>query len=361
MDLAPAPREILARALSDLRIGLPVAVMDAGAGILLLAAESTADARLNWILRQDGAVMTVTVRRAETLKARVYDGDIARLRPPPDADCRWVRSVADPALDLRFPLKGPFFSDRGGPLALHRAGIELMRRTRLLPAALSCPVTDAGGFAAAHGLACLTVEMISSEHGEGNALSPAAALLPLADCPQARIRVFRTPDGTEDQTVIEIGEPTRDEPVLTRIHSACFTGDVLGSLKCDCGQQLRSAVRLIAEAGSGLLLYLNQEGRGIGLTNKVRAYALQDQGFDTVEANHRLGFEDDERDFRVAGGILRQMGYSRARLLTNNPSKIQKLQAQGIEVTERIPLTTAANPFNEAYLTTKAKKSGHIL
>ncbi len=146
-----------------------------------------------------------------------------------------------------------------------------------------------------------------------------------------------------------------------RLHSACFTGDVLGSLKCDCGPQLHAALARMGAAGEGVLLYLNQEGRGIGLANKMRAYALQDQGFDTVEANHRLGFEDDERDFRLGADILRRMGFSRIRLMTNNPAKVAMMEAHGIAVVERVPLAVGVNPLNARYLDTKAKKSGHIL
>jgi GTP cyclohydrolase II len=148
---------------------------------------------------------------------------------------------------------------------------------------------------------------------------------------------------------------------LVRLHSACFTGDVLGSLKCDCGPQLQGALQQMGQEGAGTLLYLNQEGRGIGLTNKLRAYALQDQGFDTVEANHRLGFEDDERDFRLGASILRKLGISQIRLLTNNPAKVAMMEQQGITVAERVPLKRGENPLNASYLSTKAQKSGHLL
>jgi GTP cyclohydrolase II len=148
--------------------------------------------------------------------------------------------------------------------------------------------------------------------------------------------------------------------VLARLHSACFTGDVLGSLKCDCGPQLRAALARMGAEGAGVLLYLNQEGRGIGLANKLRAYSLQDQGFDTVEANHRLGFEDDERDFRLGSGILRKLGFSAVRLMTNNPRKISMMQANGIDVAERVPLTAGRTDQNAAYLATKVAKSGHL-
>ena len=136
---------------------------------------------------------------------------------------------------------------------------------------------------------------------------------------------------------------------------------MIGSLKCDCGPQLHGALAAMGAAGAGLLLYLNQEGRGIGLANKMRAYALQDQGFDTVEANHRLGFEDDERDFRIGAAMLRALGVGAVRLMTNNPAKIARLEAEGIAVAERVPLRSGRTPFNEGYLATKAARSGHLL
>ena len=149
--------------------------------------------------------------------------------------------------------------------------------------------------------------------------------------------------------------------MLCRLHSACFTGDLLGSLKCDCGPQLHAALEQIGAEGAGVLLYLNQEGRGIGLANKMRAYALQDQGFDTVEANHRLGFEDDERDFRIGADILRSAGLSPVRLMTNNPKKVAMMRNCGLEVVERVPLKVGRTRFNAGYLGTKAAKSGHLL
>jgi GTP cyclohydrolase II len=176
-----------------------------------------------------------------------------------------------------------------------------------------------------------------------------------------RVHIFRPEDGGEEHYAIEIGRPDRKEPVLARLHSACFTGDVLGSLKCDCGPQLHAALAQMGERGAGVLLYLNQEGRGIGLANKMRAYSLQDQGFDTVEANHRLGFEDDERDFRLGASLLRKLGFNSVRLLTNNPRKIAMMEANGITVAERVPLNVGQTDQNAAYLATKAAKSGHLL
>ena len=188
-----------------------------------------------------------------------------------------------------------------------------------------------------------------------------SARVPLSIAPNARLRVFRREGWDDEHYAIEIGSPPRSSPVLTRLHSACATGDLFGSLKCDCGPQLHAALRMITEAGGGVLLYLLQEGRGIGLANKMRAYKLQDDGFDTVEANHRLGFDDDERLLTDGGEILREMGFAQARLLTNNPKKMAALSSAGIEVVERVPLITETNPENEQYLRIKAVKSGHLL
>jgi GTP cyclohydrolase II len=188
-----------------------------------------------------------------------------------------------------------------------------------------------------------------------------AARVPLVASEAGRVHIFRPEDGGEEHYAIEIGKPDRSLPVLARLHSACFTGDVLGSLKCDCGPQLRAALAQMGEEGAGVLLYLNQEGRGIGLANKMRAYSLQDQGFDTVEANHRLGFEDDERDFRIGADILRKLGFSAVRLLTNNPRKLAMMESCGLQVVERVPLKVGLTDQNRAYLATKAAKSGHML
>ncbi len=157
-----------------------------------------------------------------------------------------------------------------------------------------------------------------------------------------------------------IGEPARNRPVLTRLHSECFTGDLLGSLRCDCGDQLRGAIDAIAEAGSGLLLYLAQEGRGIGLVNKLRAYRLQDRGADTVEANEQLGFDADERVYLPAAEMLRRLGFRRVRLLTNNAEKVAALTRCGIVVEERVPHRFPPNRHNDFYLATKAARFGHL-
>ena len=165
--------------------------------------------------------------------------------------------------------------------------------------------------------------------------------------------------GSGEHAAMSLGRLDDGEPVLTRLHSECLTGDTLYSLKCDCGEQLQASLRAIAAAGRGVLLYLRQEGRGIGLVNKIRAYALQQAGADTVEANRLLGLPDDARDYTVAADMLGQLGIRRVRLLTNNPAKVQALQRLGIEVVERLPLHMPTNPHNQGYLQTKSRRMGH--
>ncbi|MGR3321762.1 MAG: GTP cyclohydrolase II [Pseudooceanicola sp.] len=363
MPLAPDITEVIARARADLRMGLPVVLADGKAGALILAAETLTDQRFADVQALGGQpVLAITARRAATLKARPYDGDLARIALPVDATTGWIASIADPADDLRAPMKGPLTACREGTAHLHRLGIRLAKGARVLPAVLVLDLPDARGFAADNMLTLVDARAAAPVIETMNPLHPVvSARVPLAASEAGRVHVFRPEDGGEEHYAIEIGKPPRDKPVLARLHSACFTGDLLGSLKCDCGPQLRGALAQMGAEGAGVLLYLNQEGRGIGLANKMRAYSLQDQGFDTVEANHRLGFEDDERDFRLGADILRRMGFGAVRLLTNNPAKIEMMEKNGIAVTERVPLKVGETEHNRAYLATKARKSGHLL
>ncbi|MFC3613146.1 GTP cyclohydrolase II [Lutimaribacter marinistellae] len=364
MSLLPDITELIARARADLRMGLAVALgTEDGSGAIALAAETLTADRLADLRHLPGQpVIAITVRRAETLKARAYDGDVARVMIPGDAGLSWVQAVADPSDDLSTPMKGPLQTRRDGSAALHRLAVTLTKSARLLPAAVVLPLADVHAFAATNGLTFIDHARAMPHLAERSPLHEVvAARLPIEVSQAGRLHVFRPEDGGEEHYAIEIGRPDRRKPVLARLHSACFTGDVMGSLKCDCGPQLRGALAQMGEEGAGVLLYLNQEGRGIGLANKMRAYFLQDQGFDTVEANHRLGFEDDERDFRLGSDILTSLGFSSVRLLTNNPAKIAMMERTGIAVTERVPLKVGETAFNRGYLATKAAKSGHLL
>ncbi|QPM91604.1 GTP cyclohydrolase II [Pseudooceanicola algae] len=363
MSLLPEVAELIARARTDLRMGLPVVLQGGGHGALVLAAETLRPARLRDLMALPGQpVLAITARRAETLKARPYDGDLARLPVPPGATPEWVGALADPADDLRHPMKGPLTALRDGSADLHRIALKLAKSARILPAAILAELGDPASFARDHNLTLLPAVHTAAQLDLASPMNAVvSARLPLAVSEAGRLHVFRPADGGEEHYAVEIGRPARDKPVLARLHSACFTGDVLGSLKCDCGPQLHGALTQMGSEGAGILLYLNQEGRGIGLANKMRAYSLQDQGFDTVEANHRLGFEDDERDFRLGAELLQRLGFSQVRLLTNNPAKIAMMEKEGVAVVERVPLKVGENPFNKAYLATKAKKSGHLL
>ena len=351
--------ERVARARADLRMGAVIVLSGSQGAALVQAAELVSPERFAALRALGPLDLAVTGRRAETLRARAYDGDVARIVVPEEADCRWVRATADPAHDLDMPMKGPYATRREGSADLHRAAIELCKSAHLLPAAIVQTHGDACALAARMDLTRLDLD--SYGRVPFRLREVASARVPMAISSLGRVRVFRPDDGGEEHYAVEVGDPPRPGPVLARLHSACFTGDVIGSLKCDCGPQLAAALDQIGAEGSGILLYLNQEGRGIGLANKMRAYTLQDQGFDTVEANHRLGFEDDERDFRIGAEMLKAMGVTSVRLMTNNPAKVERMQANGVTVAERVPLKAGLRPENADYLATKAAKSGHLL
>ena len=274
-----------------------------------------------------------------------------------------IRNLADPAASLGAepPGLGPEpVTAAGGELA----AVALAKLAALLPAALVLPLAAAEAALARRrtDFANVATEAVLTRRAAITGLTRVAeARVPLADAEDARLIAFRPGDGGTEHLAILIGAPDPASPVLVRLHSACFTGDVLASLRCDCGEQLRGAIAAITEAGGGVLLYLAQEGRGIGLINKLRAYQLQDAGFDTVDANEQLGFDADERVYLPAAEMLRQLGFAAVRLLTNNPEKVAALERSGIRVAERVPHVFPANGHNERYLRTKATRSGHLL
>jgi len=260
------------------------------------------------------------------------------------------------------------------PGSREAAAVDLARLARLLPAAITAdlPSSDrvvpgeaavsAAEWAAEHDLLLVRASDVADYrvHVVRTLRRVADARVPLVGSENTRIYAFRPADGGPEHLAIVIGDPDPAQPVLARLHSECFTGDLLGSLRCDCGDQLRGAIAEIARQGSGVLLYLAQEGRGIGLVNKLRAYRIQDRGFDTVDANEILGFEADERVYLPAAEMLRQLGFDSVRLMTNNPEKLRQLARCGIAVVERVAHIFPANGHNEAYLRTKAERSGHM-
>lgn len=247
-------------------------------------------------------------------------------------------------------------------------GIRLAKLARLLPSVLVATVptvrpAELEAWAFERSLLTVDREAIDSHNPKAAArlVRAADARVPLVDSEETRLIAFRPLDGGTEHVAIRIGDPDTSAPVLVRLHSQCLTGDLLGSLRCDCGDQLRGSIAAIAEAGGGILLYLAQEGRGIGLINKLKAYALQDLGADTVDANTQLGFDDDERVYFEAAEMLRQLGVSKVRLMTNNPNKVQAMAACGVEVVERIRHVFPTNRHNAGYLKTKADRSGHMI
>jgi GTP cyclohydrolase II len=345
-----AGREV-ARAIDAFRRGWPVIVDD----IAFLAIETADEAALAAFDASGPADLLIAENRAATLKLVNQlaggSGGPVRIARAPWIDLAAATAVADPALDLSSPLKGPF---RTVPVdSPGEAAIALARRAGLLPALF------VEGEAGAEPVRVSSESLAEAEDAPDLSIA-SRARLPTRFADRGEIVAFRSAADAAEYVALLIGSPD-GAPPLVRLHSECLTGDVLGSLKCDCGPQLSSALEAIAASGWGILLYLRQEGRGIGLVNKLRAYALQDQGFDTVDANLRLGFADDERDFRIAGRMLERLGQRRVRLLTNNPRKVAGLEAAGVEVVEQVPLRTDSNPHNLSYLETKRARSGHGL
>ncbi len=344
------PRAV-ARAVDALRRGWPVQVE----ALALLAVETTDAERLAAFDPAGHADVLISAGRAATLKlanqiAAADPDQPVLVERAPWLDLDGATALADPQLDLATPLKGPFRTLTAPSGAA--AALRLARIAGLLPAFFL------GGTGEAE-VAVTAADIHAHEDADRLRLATRARL-PVAGAEEAEIVAFRSPDSADEHVALLIGQPNGRAP-LVRLHSECLTGDVLGSLKCDCGPQLHAAIRAISAEGWGIVLYLRQEGRGIGLVNKLRAYRLQDQGFDTVDANTRLGFAVDARDFRVAARMLRLLGQRAVRLMTNNPAKVAALEAAGVTVAERVPHHLPPNPHNERYLATKRDRTGHQL
>ena len=361
--LGPANQEILMRARADLRLGIPVLLEGNKNNAIVAPIEVLSQTRLDQLKSiNKNSFILITARRAQTLKCPIYDENFVRLELGQNPEIALLKAIADPYFDLEAPLKGPFKIIRDKPLELENEALLLLKAAQILPAAVISPVPDGKNYAQNHNITYLQIGQLIQSALSSQGMSDAiTAQMPTANAKNSRFHIFRPNISGEEHYAVEIGRIDRDKPTLVRIHSACFTGDVLGSLKCDCGPQLHAATKMISDQGDGLLIYLNQEGRGIGLANKIRAYSLQDQGFDTVEANHRLGFEDDERDFQLGAAVLKELRVTNIKLITNNPSKISTMNKYGINVVERIPLNVGQNKTNSGYLETKAKKSGHLM
>jgi GTP cyclohydrolase II len=347
------------RAIGELRRGRAIQITD-GKRTLLVGAVETLQAPVFARLVAAGAgraSLLVTAERALAAGlSHQLSGPLA-IAFPQDMALDEIRALAGVG-SSRVEHSGFRVDQAPACAALAAAGFHLAKSGRLLPALLGFD----GDEAPAPGV--VTIHARDIEHrarfGHFSVQLISRARVPLADAVDCEIALFRDEHGLAEHVAVIIGQPDPLNPVPVRLHSACLTGDLLGSLRCDCGEQLRTAVQRIAALGGGVLLYLDQEGRGIGLPNKLRAYVLQDEGLDTVDADQHLGFLADERRYEVAAALLAELGIKRIRLLTNNPQKINALRDHGIEIAGRVPLVTSVNSHNERYLKAKTERAGHL-
>jgi GTP cyclohydrolase II len=359
------------RAICELRRGDPVVVEDTEGGIAVaLSVEAVSAPALNRIKVIAGApaVLAVTRPRAVAIGLESPASPVVKLALGAGLTAEFIHDLVDPTrgsgpgAETAMTVEPAELETREG------AAVALAKLARLLPAAVVAPVRLPRGVTLEGWLDKNDLMLVRARdildyqtHAARTLTLVGNASVPLVDAENTRVLAFRPPDGGVEHLAIVIGEPSAENgPVLIRLHSECFTGDLLGSLRCDCGDQLRGAIAEISRQGSGVVLYLAQEGRGIGLVNKLRAYQLQDDGFDTVEANELLGFDADERIYLPAAEMLRQLGFPQVRLLTNNPDKLRQLARCGIEVVDRVPHVFPSNGHNAAYLRTKAERSGHM-
>ncbi len=357
------------RAVAELRRGAPALVLTAEGGWFVAAAEVAGLAALACLARlgRDPACLLLAPTRAAAVLHRPAPGaagdPAVALRLPAAVTPALLRSLADPTAEP-FPFRPEPLPPP--PQSVGAAAIGLAKLARLLPAVLLAPAAadaDLNGFVRSNDLVAVPGEDVLGypDTVAATLTRVAEARVPTEDARDLRIIAFRPADGGTEHLAMVVGDPWAEgQAPLVRLHSECFTGDLLGSLRCDCGPQLRGALARMQEEGAGVLLYLAQEGRGIGLVNKLRAYTLQDQGADTLEANTRLGYGPDERNFLIATAMLRELGLSRVRLLTNNPDKVEALAACGVEVVARVPHAFPANEHNMRYLATKAERFGHL-
>ncbi len=359
------------RAIFDLRRGLPVLVDQRlegqGHASLVYPLEAVASQAIIDLVNRAGSEPALTVTRHRLAAMGLGISQQAASLPllASSTDSALLYEAASGTGSTR---DGVFGEPRPADAA-ERAGLSLMRRALLIPAAITARV--ASDKLAEIDLAVQRGEILSVparaaeqcfDLAKGLLKRISEADVPLVNSIRSRFVLFREPDGLREHIAVVIGDRAEwPEAVPVRLHSACLTGDLFGSLRCDCGEQLRNGIQRIREHGGGVLLYLAQEGRGIGLANKLRAYQLQDAGCDTVEADQTLGFGEDERRYGVAVDMLAALDIARVHLLTNNPSKIGALAEGGIEVTTNDRLYGTVNEHNRRYLSAKARRSGHLL
>lgn len=400
--MQPFKLATIEEALDDFRNGRFVIVVDdedrENEGDLILAAEMATPEKVNYMLSHGRGVLCapITIERCRELQLEhQVQTNTSMLGTPftvtvdklegctTGVSCHdraaTIRALADP--DSRPETFGrpghinPLYAQDRGVLA--RAGhteaaVDLARLAGMQPAACLIEILNPDGtmarmpklqeFAEREGLHIITIKDLIAYRLKNECLVERGDEVDMpTEYGHFHLIPFRQKSNQLEHVALIKGEWTEDEPVLVRVHSSCVTGDIFGSARCDCGEQLHRAMRMVEAEGKGVILYLNQEGRGIGLMAKIAAYKLQEQGYDTVDANIHLGYDPDERDYGVGAQILSNLGVHKMRLMTNNPVKRVGLEAYGLEIVENVPIEIAANPYNERYLRTKAERMGHTL
>ncbi|MCW7539136.1 GTP cyclohydrolase II [Aquabacterium sp. A7-Y] len=358
------------RAQTELKHGRALAVLDPqGAAPLLLVAavETLTPNRLKWFTSLGGPLrLLLTAERCQAI-ALPQAGAARALPLPAGITVEALQQLGavlpgQVAPELLHEKLHPEAAGASDATPAMQAALSLAKRGRLTPALLVAepPSLLPGTLEAAHLLQVSTSDIVRVQRDAHLRLRRVSdARVPIAAHEDCTLVLFRESHGDAEHVAIVVGRPDLAQPVPVRLHSSCLTGDLLGSLRCDCGDQLRDAIERLAETG-GVLLYLAQEGRGTGLGNKLRAYRLQDAGLDTIDADRYLGFRSDERDFQSAVAMLKSLGIQRIRLMTNNPKKIEAIRSGGIDVVDRIPLIAPVNPHNARYIDTKRERAGHL-
>jgi GTP cyclohydrolase II len=347
------------RAIMELRRGRAIAIVGDGRTLVVAALEATSEALLDQLLTASAdAVLLLTAERAQAAGMNgTAIGSVAIPVSTPGSLDRLKTYGGMAGIPVNQDAQSKAIAWAGSK-PLVAAGFKLAKAGRLIPALVGFEV----GQCSDASVEKVTLDAIRerSDLALRGLLRISESRLPLADAEDTSIILFRDEHSNSEHVAVVIGNPKPGAAVPVRLHSACLTGDVLGSLRCDCGEQLHTAVRRIAELGSGVLLYLDHEGRGIGLANKLRAYSIQDTGLDTLDADRHLGFSADERTYDVAAAMLKDIGVSRVEIMTNNPQKIEALREHGIDVVGRLPLVASTNAHNENYLRAKREKAGHL-
>ena len=362
------------RAISELRRGGKVVISDpnSGSSVLLVASELIQEETVQELSERALSRPNIIIsnNRCNAIGIEVADQSCSILIDK-DWNLNDILSLCMPLTGHKIPIINGVIAESNKSIVYYC--LLILRQSRLLPAGLMSLISNVepeniNQWAFKNNLIHINIADIKyyEQNTAESLVMSVKAKVPIAETENCEIIIFRPKDGGDEHFCLIFGKTRQidtefEQDTLVRVHSQCITGDVLDSLKCDCGQQLKQSIKIMAEANEGILIYLAQEGRDIGLLNKLRAYSLQETGMDTVEANEDLGFNDDERLYYPVKEILLKLKINKVKLITNNPKKVEHLSKLGINVTKRIPIKINPNKFNKKYLDTKSKKSGHIL